>query len=584
MLNFLDTKQCFKKKFLEAKEKIGEREDLTQELQDLPEYRRLDSLARLLESITNCVAVSIFEQKLYIAFNKILSSNREEDNKKLKGFIEEITSYFFKLSNNNLIQESERRCIFGKICNADRFISLIKGAKMNIDITSIERIVDEIFYTGVSTFEEVINRYGRDSTVAFIFMSCMILWEDFTKLEKAIKMAIKGDFSKISSEQLAAFKTQAIILDTTEECYHAEMHIIFHLLSLKIQTTRDTYIGISKLCCLNCHTMINVINDTLIPDLNQSFVFLVIGWHDLAQQEFPIPENILSLYNLDFKIDLKKLALEKAKQKKSYPKKVIMKQARSDSANSQDNEIYLLEKNKLELIEIKKAARLFNNSLSIEENAKIAEIGLLFHNQESLQNSYVEFFNPDLANINEVQPAVLGFLEIASNCEDLKRLIDGDYKLLNIFFKNNLISSPIYHLINAVLDELWSAFIKKIEKDNKYYIEPIEIIDHNAVAPTLPTQLYWRYSPQITRPTYYSQQRLLPHPYFLSEEERQQNINISATYHYSHFFSRITSITYLPHWSQQQSLIFPQQQCRRYYFPTTPMTYSAHYRYIFTNS
>jgi len=79
-----------------------------------PFERRLDSLARLLSGKSECVAVLVIDQKLYIAANEF-KSNTTERHETLR-LIKEVTAYFKDCATQESIPAARHREVFIHIC------------------------------------------------------------------------------------------------------------------------------------------------------------------------------------------------------------------------------------------------------------------------------------------------------------------------------------------------------------------------------------------------------------------------------------------------------------------------------------
>jgi|GEM_PF-6015491 hypothetical protein len=464
---FIDT-------FKQIQDTFGERVDLTETegLKNLPEYRRLDSLARLLESVTNCVAVSVFNGELVIATNKIVTGKGGEEakqrNETLQKLILDVIKYFSDIARSKDLTEDDRKKVFHKICNSERFIALIKGSKWSIDGDDVYIIVEQILKGTQYTFEYALREFGRDPSAAAIILTCMDLYNDFTKLESSIRKAVKGDFSEFTEGQLKAFTvTQGLnILQTEESRYHAEMQIVFHILTK--EKTRPAicnyYIGISKPCCLNCHAMLNVLNQ----NANMGVTFLVRSWHDKLGDSI-IPREVLSLLDPTIQTNYDKTRRDKEQEvtrKKDISKSSTIKQTRSNSPASQHGEALaaanqgfltsLLESiKKLHLIPLGDVRD--GGDASIQKYTDAISTWLLFHDIES----YHELFG-EIQTIEEARTATLIFLEEAAHNEELKKCLISDEKTIFGFFHSDFFNSPIKNMVCQALSELFPEFKRNL--------------------------------------------------------------------------------------------------------------------------
>ncbi|MBP6103535.1 MAG: hypothetical protein KA508_00470 [Gammaproteobacteria bacterium] len=223
----------------------------------LPE-RRMDSLARVLDFRGKCVAVSIVDGKLYVASNEIDRTRGIESKKDIKKIIE----YFQKCANKSEITSEYREETFLLINSKDRFGSVKRGMYIPDGLSQI--VVKQILSGDYSSTEELRRKHG--AVYDYVLGEITWIYRQFLKLEQSIRE------EELTLEQMAALRSEPVVLETeTIEGVHAEVKILGHLVSSIAtmapvgtqEASKNIYIGISKLCCLGCRTMIESANELL---------------------------------------------------------------------------------------------------------------------------------------------------------------------------------------------------------------------------------------------------------------------------------------------------------------------------------
>jgi hypothetical protein len=93
------------------------RQDLTEEY--AASIRRLDTLSRLLAGHSQCVAVALYSDTLYITANEFSKNSRENNSN--KALITNVIEYYTKLVNGETISPNHHNKIFKSICPKQRF-------------------------------------------------------------------------------------------------------------------------------------------------------------------------------------------------------------------------------------------------------------------------------------------------------------------------------------------------------------------------------------------------------------------------------------------------------------------------------
>jgi hypothetical protein len=239
--------------------------------------RRLDSIARLIENNSTCAAIAIEGNSFLIATNKEFPRG---ENTQDQGYllIDAVMSYF-KAVSAGIDNKEQFQAIFKQICDCamsglqllkyvreelggDDFIQRILVSGQTQDFRGLRDYISE---------NAELGHFPKDAGAAFVV--CHALLQDFNKVIKYIRdnkdkapddsptarfiQAIKNYNEKNIIDQL---KLKDKVADTSK--MHAEMRLIC-LIDEKLKNKEkeyENYIGISKLCCLDCHCIIHGIN------------------------------------------------------------------------------------------------------------------------------------------------------------------------------------------------------------------------------------------------------------------------------------------------------------------------------------
>ncbi len=263
------------------------REDLTTER--TPSQRRLDSFAKLLAVNSECVAVSIVNGEIWIAAND-LNEKSKSSNTTITS-IQEIFSYFQGVANTgNIGSLGERAKLFKMICSKSRLQKKLKAgySAFNLKDQELEEIAVLVFKSqGQSKISDIAKiTGGKVGETSLVYAEFAKLYKHFIKLEEALtqKKAV------LSEQEFSVFKSASIRILQEEASVkngvHAEVQIlgsfVKSLLESKLDLTEDKkiYIGISKLCCLNCRCVIEEAN-RIFNEKGIKTEFLSRGKHDI---------------------------------------------------------------------------------------------------------------------------------------------------------------------------------------------------------------------------------------------------------------------------------------------------------------
>lgn len=255
--------------------------------------RRMDELAWLLEGTSKCAAVSIIGNKFYIASNEFFSGTESVKNNSSLKYVYSIMNHFKCIANNSYTNNEV------KIENRDRLMQEHCKRHFNSEFSGFFKINDSVLEKVVTT-EVLRNKTGKSSLFSELAeLSAkkkielepeyhkalgfgLDVYRRILKIENFINKARQNEFShSFNKEQLEAFKNFSysddkegrkksnILFLEDEKDVHAEMQILSILIQMMenrdpaISDLAKLYIGISKLCCLECYCMLCAANDVL---------------------------------------------------------------------------------------------------------------------------------------------------------------------------------------------------------------------------------------------------------------------------------------------------------------------------------
>jgi len=236
---------------------------------------KLDNLARVLEGSSACTAVCYVDGEILVINNELAKSTKIDANLLL---IRELIEYLQSKYNNKNIRSDEdseeeskkrRKEIFQKIC-----LQRIRGERGSISYKGREDLkrINIIANQSLRSHHEWKDRTPRivaddlgldidkDLSLVRQATNCYSILgrtaHDFKRIEKEF-----NENKELSKAELN------LIQDDEQQGVHAELRIINHLLKNNLEEKskkrEDVYIGISKLCCLQCKCVIVAVNETL---------------------------------------------------------------------------------------------------------------------------------------------------------------------------------------------------------------------------------------------------------------------------------------------------------------------------------
>jgi hypothetical protein len=249
--------------------------------------RRLDSIARLIEGNSICAAIALENNSFLIATNTNFVTNSEAQGYVL---INTVMSFFKEIANisDEMYQSDAFKMpfkeTFRKICRESmsglQLPTYIRDELEKDDF--IDRVIKASKKANYAYSRELRDymsqrvEYGHSqASHGSAFHVCVALMQDFDKVRKFIrenKNNMDHPPTKSFIQAIRNYQTTNIIGNEklspkvlnpgTREKMHAEMRILALIDNqLKNKESRyANYIGISKLCCLDCHAMIYAVN------------------------------------------------------------------------------------------------------------------------------------------------------------------------------------------------------------------------------------------------------------------------------------------------------------------------------------
>jgi len=266
--------------------------------------RRLDAISRLLAGNSECVATAIIDGQLIIAANDLYVTSQENNTIKYIGKVQEYFQSFKTASPD------KRKKAFLDFCTAKRIAYSVQSEVWIPDGLLAEAAAAVLHHEE----GEKINLYNyfyskkQDAAITgFVYGAWTNLYRDFKKIEDtlaahastaAATTANTDDNFVDSNEEVIelcqAFSSESQIIQQEtkldkEPRVHAEAQILAYLikkyeaneLGRAGDKVKNVYLGISKLCCLNCRTLLQAANK-VFSDKQIPIRIQFRGWHDLA--------------------------------------------------------------------------------------------------------------------------------------------------------------------------------------------------------------------------------------------------------------------------------------------------------------
>ena len=228
------------------------------------DQKRLDTLAKILECSSMCVAVTQVDGKFLIAANEFNKNTKEPDSNQQLNLIIEIMNFFKNIANKLTTSSDKitqnRDLLMQKICSAR--LSVLGQGKLNVPPEAIQKFITtkRLETESYPSTKECtgFQKQTKKSNIHAAFFDMLIIYRKILKMEHSIKHASDDDFKVISLKHLKAFQTfsQDCVLREGTAKAHAEMQILGKLIEKGIKNR--VHIGISKLCCVQCKCVLDV--------------------------------------------------------------------------------------------------------------------------------------------------------------------------------------------------------------------------------------------------------------------------------------------------------------------------------------
>ena len=238
--------------------------------------RRWDVLAWILEGTSMCTAVGEINEQLYVSVNEFSSGTQEPQ---LLTYIYQVLEHFQSLSDNEkLLNTEDKKDINSRLELAQKLLYAQLSTQTKGGIKIPKNVIE--FFTAVEllsaeNFPKLPHYLKKKEDVAHIaFGYLRVIYTRIRKIENALVKAREGDYIEIDAIQFKAlrnFKKSAenrkegsILFEQGRPGVHAELQIMSKVVNLikkgNIPLPKEIYLGISKLCCLNCHHMLEAAN------------------------------------------------------------------------------------------------------------------------------------------------------------------------------------------------------------------------------------------------------------------------------------------------------------------------------------
>lgn len=390
------------------KRKVAEKSDVNPK--KLSE-RRLDTLARLLQGRSECVAVSLINGKFFITANGSGKHN-------IWSLIVDVMNYLTSVVTQKAILEEDRKQILLRICSE----------KSSVVTKEIIHVPEEIIMTIVQHDENIMELFDKNKLCQKYSEAAGLVLGIFKRAQRDL-FRLERFLQNQDSYVLEQSKDFHISINKYEiritSSIHAELQILEEILMLMKKSQISTqgskeiyfgtsnYLGISKLCCLHCHLMLETANK-VFADFKIPLILKFRGAHDLDfdknwtcpdmfeegyyyEGSFPKQKEVDIAFQIGFRAN--KTIEEKQKSKKKEKNEEVGGYSRREQLPSPSSGSDI--------------------GLTIEEKTTAYE--------SKLQQLQILAQLPTTMTVTEIISAVsLGL--ILSKLEDFKQLFDNEYR------------------------------------------------------------------------------------------------------------------------------------------------------------
>ena len=369
--------------------------------------RRLDSLAKILECKSMCVAVVCVNSKFLIASNEF-TKNTTNDHEHLKLIIE-ILNYLKNVAKKSKFSANDRDLLMQKICNAR--LSAIGKGNLKLSNTVIKEFItthrlslsSEPKKSECDKFVET-HVFAKSSAA---FADMQRIYRMILKIENGIKKAKVGKYIAITKEQLEAFKdfdqTQILRIERSASKVHAEMQILNQLMINN--HAKPVYIGVSKLCCFDCHCVIKAVNQFYLDD-GKTFQVKTRGSHFGQREEWNQPSFFFKHSSLKKQFRNKIKELYKFNVENLEPAITYNMEALDSESNPSETSEELSIKYNLALNKKKTVLESIEQERTIIDHLNLINFGIELNNKDILKDL---FMISDLSNAAEISKVIESF-------------------------------------------------------------------------------------------------------------------------------------------------------------------------------
>ena len=334
----------------------------------------------------------------------------------------------------------DRNKLIQKICQAR--LSVIGKGNLRLPSEAISKFITckRLFCVEApqkSECDQILSNSHVFAKSSAAFADMQRIYRAFRKIENAIKKARSGNFKFISNKQLNAFKKfqdfQILRKSRKGSKVHAELQILTELILLNKSLT---YVGISKLCCFNCHCLLLAANSD--STFNKDFILtrgshlgkfdknwdkpdFFFEWYKknnkLTPEIVDKISEVKNLYNLNFK------ELEEAC---GYNMEAIDSSS-NPSTQSSEEKLYLynsmMEERKRVFSEIKE------KDYTIQSHLELTEFCLLL-NAQSIFNRFFFLTKLEEKELNKISKAFFSDLQtkiVYYDYTKLGKFLDSSY-------------------------------------------------------------------------------------------------------------------------------------------------------------
>ena len=240
--------------------------------------KRLDTLAKVLECESMCVAVTCVDSKFIIAANEFHAGTKLQEGH--PQIIINIMEYLQKIANDGIVETEERDTLLKKIYDRrfrhkDLYVHKATNPEEKEQIlsciTSLKLATESFTESGKSIKQPEIRAKASSA-----YNEMLRIYKSLKRLEDGIIGRRQGkENASVTEEQLTAFKSftsDCIYVEEQRkerkagktkkrESTHAEMQLLSYLLDKGVN--KQVYLGISKDSCLDCHCMFEAANEVL---------------------------------------------------------------------------------------------------------------------------------------------------------------------------------------------------------------------------------------------------------------------------------------------------------------------------------